>query len=151
MANVKTGKWLPKETAKLQNIPKDSKLNSVLTKIALKLNRPYNLVYQKWYSIWKKEQKNPKISTKNIPAMELKVDMEYEGKNTDIDPMEKLALEKGLEKTVPSLLPGRGAVLVPKRYERVARAWLDKNHPAHIYKFHVITGNNKEKRLMRKV
>jgi hypothetical protein len=153
MAKLKKGKWTPEETAHVQDVPKDAKLRKTLTKIATKLNRSYPTVYQKWYSEFMKGGSTTvgKTNAKDVPAMDLTFDADYAGKNTNIDETEKLSFEKGLAAGIPKLEPFKGAILVPTRLEKVAKEYLTKHHPKMVFTFVSITGNGKQKRLMRKI
>ena len=153
MAKVKTGKWAPEETARVQGIPKDSRLRQTLEKISKDLGRPFANVYQKWYSEYQKGTSSPtsKLNPKDIPVMKLGFDPDYTGKNTNIDETEKLSFEKGLELNVPKLEPFKGALLVPRRFEKLAKEYLTKYYPKMVFTLVSIVGNSKEKRLMRKI
>ena len=152
MAKTKSRIWPPEAVTVLQNIPKGKNASKAIQKVATKHGRSYETTYQKWWALTRKQTSTAsRKKSGSAPVMELTFDSEYEGRFTGITDVEQKAFEQGLEKWIPSMTPGRGAINVPKRFERVAKAYLNKYYPKYVFSFNTIAGNVKEKKLIRRV
>lgn len=150
MAKMKQGSWTPDEVSQVREISKDANTSTKLEKLSKKLRRPYANVYAKWNTERKKREALSGKVSNPAPVMELKFDPNYDGKNSSIDNDEKNAFEKGLEKQLSNLLPYKGAVIIPRRMEKIAKEYVNKHHPDKVYGLSAIQKNNREKRFFRK-
>lgn len=155
MAKLKSGSYTPQEEAILKAIPRDSKSTAAITKAAKTMNRGYPTVWQKWHSLWQKKNPNPtlsagkKLDKANIPAMKLEFDPNYEPKKAGIDEEEKISFIKGLEPELKKLLPLKGAINIPTRFEKTAKEYFSK-HTSHIYAVTSIKGNSRMRKVIMK-
>ena len=150
MATVKKGVWTPQEVAQLMLIPKDSNSFKALTKIAKTFKRSYATTYQKWHSELQKLKVNsPAPKHKDIPAMDLAYDPNFEATNSRIDEVEVISLKKSLDAHLPKLEVLKGAITIPARLEKVAKEHFPTLSPK-LFAVQAISGNSKFKRVVRK-
>ena len=146
---LKKGAWSPAETSLLMGVKKDPNTPTNLKKIVKLTGRAYTTVYAKWNTMRKQESSGTVAIGDDVPPMELKFEPDYTGKSTNVDEKESASFIKGLEIGITKLKPMRGGIVIPARYERVARKYLSTN-TLHHFGVSTVAGNSKFKRVIMK-
>jgi hypothetical protein len=155
MAKQKTRfQWKPADVKKLVAMADDDKLVSKLVAMAERLGVSYRKAYDKWaYEVTKlsKKKNAPKVKAGDIEPMILDFDEDFTLKGGGfIDPKEIKAFQKGLELNIDKLTPGKGAITVSRRFEKITKEYVAKHHTAKLFVLQKIEDNPDARRLVRK-
>lgn len=158
MARLKSGKFLESEKTALLAVPftkgKNGPHKKKLEALAKKLNRAYNLVWQKWYALHKKAEKNAKKTPSQISlvvaatnraidkgvlndvaAMKFE-EIEFTTAGKWVSPEEEQAMKNALDKAMKDTFDKKKSLVFPTRLMDRAKTYLKSAYPKHAFTFY---------------